>query len=184
MDPATIAMLVAQLGPAAMQFFQGRKQMRQGKDLASRTTDPIYNIPASQVAALAGAQANASSREISGQTALQDMLNQGTANATSDILRTARSPLDALSALNSVTAGNQQKQLELGFQAAQDYQNRQRELRSEQHAMAGFEDKKWTNDVLNKFLRDSAAASALQNAGMVNQYQGVKGAFFWCRWWI
>lgn len=177
MDPATIAMLVAQLGPAAMQFFQGRKQLREGRELAANTSDPIYNIPASQIAALAGAEKNASSRYISGQTALQDMLNQGTANAASDIIKTGRSSLDVLSALTTVNAGNQQKQLELGFQASQDYENRQRELRGEQRAMATFEDKKWTNDVLNKFLRDSSAASALQNAGMVNQYQGAKAGF-------
>ena len=113
---------------------------------------------------------------MSGQTALQDQLNQGTANAMSDILRTGRSPQDVLSAMTTINARNQNNQLTLGFQAAQDYQNRQRELRGEQHMMAGFEDKKWTNDVLNKFLRDSAAAPALRNGGMNNLYQGMKGA--------
>jgi hypothetical protein len=95
MSPEIIAQLVAQLGPAAMQFFQGRKQKREGDAMAKNIVDPKFDIPDSAEAALANAERNASSRYMPGQTNLQTQLNQGTANTTSDVLRTARSPQDA-----------------------------------------------------------------------------------------
>ena len=177
MDPATIALLVAQLGPAAIQFFQGVKQKKAGDALAKGIKDPIMPIPASAQEALANAERNASSRYMPGQTNLQTQLNQGTANTTSDVLRTARSPQDALAALTSIHATNQKGQNEIGFQAAQNFNARQADLRGQQGIMSGWESKKWENDVLNRFNRDSAAASAMRNAGIINKYQGAKAGF-------
>lgn len=170
-------MLAAQLGPAAMQFFQGVKQKKEGEALAKTVKDPVFDIPDSAEAALANAERNASSRYMPGQTNLQTSLNQNTANVTSDILRTARSPQDALAALTAVNATNQKGQNEIGFQAAQNFNQRQADLRGQQGIMSQWENKKWENDVLNRFLRDSAAASALKNAGIQNKYQGAKAAF-------
>jgi len=177
LDPATIALLVAQLGPAAIQFFQGVKQKKAGDALAKGIKDPIMPIPASAQEALANAERNASSRYMPGQTNLQTQLNQGTANTTSDVLRTARSPQDALAALTSIHATNQKGQNEIGFQAAQNFNARQADLRGQQGIMSGWESKKWENDVLNRFNRDSAAASALRNAGIRNKYEGAKAGF-------
>jgi len=170
-------MLVAQLGPAAMQFFQGRKQKREGDAMAKNIVDPKFDIPDSAEAALANAERNASSRYMPGQTNLQTQLNQGTANTTSDVLRTARSPQDVLAALTSIHATNQKGQNEIGFQAAQNFNQRQADLRGQQGIMSGWENKRWENDVLNKFLRDSSAASALKNAGIRNKYEGAKAGF-------
>lgn len=176
MTPQMIAMLVAQLGPAAIQMIQGFKQSQQAKELAPKS-DPIYNIPESQKLSLANAQSNASSRNMAGYTNMQNMLGQNMANTTNNIFRASTSSQDALGALLAANNQGLQGQQEIGFRNATDYNQRQAIVRDELGTMAQYEDKKWTNDVLNKFLRDSAASSALANAGMVNQYQGAKGAF-------
>lgn len=176
MDPISVAMLGAQLVAPTMQFIQGRKQGKQADELAKNLTDPVYNIPSSAEAALANAEAMARSRYMPGQTALQNRIEQGTANAMSDVMRFSRSPQDALSAITAIGARNNDLELDLASRAAMDYQNRQAQLRQQQGIMAGYEEKKWTNDVLNKFLRDSAAASALENASIRNKYEAVKGA--------
>jgi hypothetical protein len=177
MDPITIAMLAAQLGPAVMQFFKGRKQAKQGNALGEGLVDPVYNIPASATTALASAQDQARNMSLPGATNLQNKIDQGTANATSSVLRASRSPLDALSAITQIQGNNLDNQSELGYRTAQNYNSNQGMLRQQLGMMAGFEDKKWTNDVLNRFLRDSAAASALKNAGTTNQYNAVKTGF-------
>jgi hypothetical protein len=177
MDPITIGMLAAQLGPAAMQLIQGINQKQQGDAMAANIKDPIYNIPEAQKESLALARTNASSRYMPGQTNLQNRLDQGTANITSDVLRTSRSSQDALAALMGVNAQNLAGEQEIGFRSAQDFNERQSILRNELAQMAAFQDKKWTNDVLNRFLRDSAAASAMRNAGITNTYQGAKAGF-------
>lgn len=171
-----IASLIAQFGPAVMQFIQGHKQSKMASEMAKDIHDPIYQIPQAAQEGLANARVNAESRYMPGQTNLQNQLDQGTANSTSDVLRTSRSPQDALGALVSINANNQAGQQQIGFQSANNYNQRQGDLRGALQMMSGYQDKKWTNDVLNKFLRDSAATSALRNAGMNNQYQGVKGA--------
>jgi hypothetical protein len=175
MDPITIAMLGAQLVAPTMQFIQGRKQGKQADELSKNLTDPVYNIPSSAEAALANAEAMARSRYMPGQTAFQNRIEQSTANAMGDVMRFSRSPQDAMSAITAIGAKNNDMELDLASRAAMDYQNRQGDLRQQQGIMAGYEDKKWTNDVLNKFLRDSAAASALENASIRNKYEAVKG---------
>jgi hypothetical protein len=177
MDPSSVAMLALQLGAPTIQMIQGIKQGRESKRLSENLTDPVYNIPSSAEAALANAEAMARSRYMPGQTALQNRIEQSTANAMGDVMRFSRSPQDAMSAITAIGARNNDMELDLASRSAMDYQNRQRELRQQQGVMADYQDKKWTNDVLNKFLRDSAAASALKNASMRNKYEAAKGAF-------
>lgn len=176
MDPVTIAMLVAQLGPAAYQFIQGVKQTKEGKNLAAGLKDPVMPISEGYTRALGLAENNASSRLMSGQANLEGRLDRQVANATSDAIRGATSSQDLLGAVTGITDRALGQENEIAFQAAQDYRGRQNDLRQALNFMGGLEKEKWTNDVLNKFLRDSSAASALQNAGMVNKYQGFKGA--------
>jgi hypothetical protein len=164
-----------QLTPEIFRLIQGIKQTREGKRIAAGLQDPVYDIPDSAEESLAAARAMTASRYISGQTNLQNQLDQNTANVTSDIMRSAQSSGDILGALTAVNANNQAGQNQIAFQAAQDYRSRMSDFRGALDMMAGFEDKKWTNDILNKFLRDSAAASALTNAGMHNTYGSIKG---------
>lgn len=175
MGPAQIAMLVAQLGPQVYQFVQGVKQMKEGKALAAKLQDPVMPIPQSASELVGMARQNAASRMMSGQGNLEARIDRQVANASSDAVRGATSSQDLLGAVQGINDRAMNQENDVAFQAANDYQRRQSELRGSLQFMSGLEQQKWTNDVLNKFLRDSAAASALQNAGMRNKYEGFKG---------
>lgn len=175
MGAAQIAMLAAQLGPQVWQFVQGVKQMKEGKALAANLQDPVMPIPQSASELVGMARQNAASRMMSGQGNLEARIDRQVANATSDAVRGATSSQDLLGAVQGINDRAMGQENEVAFQAANDYQRRQGELRGALQFMSGLEQQKWTNDVLNKFLRDSAAASALQNAGMRNKYEGFKG---------
>jgi hypothetical protein len=90
-------------------------------------------------------------------------------------MQSASSSSDALGALVKANANMQGSQNQLSMQAAQDYEARQQDLASALAIMAGYEEKKWNNDVKDKFDRDAAAISAMKNAAIQNVFGGVKG---------
>ncbi len=173
-DPITLS-LVASAVPAAVQGITGLIQNRKANRLASGLQDPVYDIPQSAVRALANAQNQSYSRQMSGQANLQNDLEQRQAASTSDVLRTATSGAEALAALTSLNQNGLMAQNQIGFRAAQDYEARQNALRNQLGVMAGYEDKAFEINEMQPFLRDAAAASALKNAGINNMYQGIKG---------
>jgi hypothetical protein len=103
------------------------------------------------------------------------MLDQNYANTSEDIMQSASSSGDALGALVKANATMQGGQNQLSMQAAQDYERRQRELSMALGTMAGYEDKQFQVNVVDKFNRDAAAASAMKNAAIQNKFGGVKG---------
>lgn len=185
MDPSALSalsgghskalMMLAEMGPAVWQFVQGVKQSKEGKALAANLQDPVMPIPQSASELVGMARQNAASRMMSGQGNLEARIDRQVANATSDAVRGATSSQDLLGAIQGINDRAMGQENEVAFQAENVYKSRQGELRSALQFMSGLEQQKWTNDVLNKFLRDSAAASALQNAGMRNKYEGFKG---------
>lgn len=174
-DPFTI-MALAQAVPAVAQGVQGMVQNRKSNKLSEGLEDPNMPIPPAAKEALDIARANASSRYMSGQLANQAKLDSQLANIMGSITQNSRSPQDAIAALTMLGAQGQQQQLGLGADAARDYERRQADLRGELHNMQGWENKQWETNVMEPFLRDAAAASAMKNAGINNMYQGLKGA--------
>lgn len=175
MDPFTI-MALSQAVPAVAQGIQGMVQNRKSNKLSEGLEDPNMPIPPAAKEALDIARANASSRYMSGQLANQAKLDTQLANIMGSITQNSRSPQDAIAALTMLGAQSQQQQLGLGADAARDYERRQADLRGELHNMQGWENKQWETNVMEPFLRDAAAASAMKNAGINNMYQGLKGA--------
>lgn len=174
LDPFTI-MALAQLAPAVAQGIQGMVQDRKANKLSEGLEDPNMPIPPAAKEALDIARANASSRYMSGQLANQAKLDTQLANIMGSITQNSRSPQDAIAALTMLGAQGQQQQLALGADVARDYERRQADLRGELHNMQGWENKQWETNVMEPFLRDAAAASAMRNAGINNMYQGLKG---------
>lgn len=175
MDPFTI-MALAQAVPAVAQGVQGMVQDRKSNKLSEGLEDPNMPIPPAAKEALDIARANASSRYMSGQLANQAKLDSQLANIMGSITQNSRSPQDAIAALTMLGAQGQQQQLGLGADVAMDYERIQADLRDELHNMQGWENKQWETNVMEPFLRDAAAASAMKNAGINNMYQGLKGA--------
>lgn len=174
-DPFTI-MALAQAVPAVAQGVQGMVQNRKSNKLSEGLEDPNMPIPPAAKEALDIARANASSRYMSGQLANQAKLDTQLSNIMGSITQNSRSPQDAIAALTMLGAQGQQQQLGLGADVARDYERRQADLRGELHNMQGWENKQWETNVMEPFLRDAAAASAMKNAGINNMYQGLKGA--------
>jgi len=174
MDPLTIAALIQGI-PALAQGVTGVVQGIQGRNAKDNLVNPTYAPPQSAVDALGNARNQSYSMSMAGQGNMQNELEQRNASSVSDVLAGASSGVDALAALTAINRNTLGAQNQIGFQAANDYQRRQAELRQQLNNMAGYEDKAFEINTMQPFLRDSAAASALTNAGMVNTYQGIKG---------
>lgn len=174
MDPMTLAMLIQSI-PAVAQGVTGLVQGVKGKKLGEGLEQPIMETPSEVTKALGGLRTAASSRYMAGQGNLQNEIEQRQAGATADVLKTATSGVDALSALTSLNKNTLNAQNQLGFQAAQDYQRRQQELRQQQNLVGQYEQQNFMFNEVQPYMQDAAAASALTNAGMNNSYQGLQG---------
>jgi hypothetical protein len=179
MDPMTMMMLAKGVSsgiPALTQAGIGIWQNKKANDLMENLVDPVYEIPEAAKDSLSLARNNAGSRMMSGQTQAQQMLDQNYANTSEDIMEAAGSSNDALGALVKANANMQGSQNELSMKAAQDYEKRQLDLTRALAMMAGYEDKKFQVDVIDKFNRDSTAASAFKNAAINNIFDATKTA--------
>jgi len=179
LDPMTAMMLAKGISsgvPALAQAGLGVWQGIQGKKMSENLVDPVYDIPDSAKESLGLARVNAGSRMMSGQTQAQQMLDQNYANTSEDIMEAAGTSNDALGALVKANANMQGSQNELSMKAANDYERRQQDLTRALAMMAGYEDKAFKINVLDKFERDSSAASAMKNAAINNVFGGIKTA--------
>lgn len=170
-----VAMMAAQAIPSVIQGVTGVVQTIKGNKLAKGIKDPEYVIPTEATQALQLAKTNAASRKMAGQQFAQEAIDQNYAGGASDVVSAAGSSSQALSGLLSLDRTRSNAQNELGFNAARDFEQRQNVLRNELGTYAGYRDKAFDINVMQKFLRDSATASAMKNAGMRNTYEGIKG---------
>lgn len=174
-DPISM-MLLSQLIPAGYQTISGLIQNRKANKLAENLQNPVYNIPAEATQALGSARTLASSQMMPGQVNLENQLAENAAGATSNVLGAATSAQDAIGGLTDINANLSRAENQIGFNAANSYQDRQRSLQGALWNYAGFRDKAFDLNQMQPFLRDAATISALKNASMHNTYQGIKGA--------
>jgi len=175
MNPALISALI-QLGPAAYQMIQGIKQTREGKEMQKNLGARVnYEIPQEAKQALGLMQQLASSREMPGQASMQSMMDLQTQRAFGNASRAATSSQDLLGVATNLGEQAQENQLNLGIQAAQNYQQRQQDLYGALGNMAGYQEKKIADRQQDWYER-SAAAAAMRGAGMQNTLGGIQGA--------
>lgn len=170
------AMALIQSVPAAAQGITALLQNRKANQLGKNLKDPNYEVPEEYQQLLGSARTDASMKHMAGYDSLQENLNQQTANTTSDVLQSASSSTDALAGLTAMDRNNRSQQTQIGVADAQDKMRRQQELRSALQLMGGQREKQFDINTMQRFLRDSAAASALKNAAINNGFQAVKGA--------
>jgi len=169
MDYSTLASLI----PSAVQAGTGVAQAIKGQQMGAGLTDPIYKIPQSAMDALTTYRTQAGRLTPAGYDAFVNQLSNIQAGANASINRGATSAPQALGAtLNAVGAQTKALQDYQGF-AERDYQSRQQQLADALNTMAGYEQRKWQNDVYDPFMRKSTAASSLVGAGMQNAYAGL-----------
>lgn len=173
MDPMTIAALISAV-PGAIQGLTGLFQSGKSKDILDGLERPTYEIPQAAQQALQLARVGAGSSQMAGQSNLESAQNEIFANTTGDIMSTATSGPEALAALIGAGKNRATAQNEIGFRAAQDYESRQRSLGSALGTYAGYQDKAFEINQMQPYQQKLDTASALGNAGMINQYQGIK----------
>lgn len=174
MDPITLSLLIA-AGPAIFQGIQGIKQTREGKEMQKNLGARVnYEIPEEAKKALALAQGLASSREMPGQAGMQAMMDLQAQKAFGNASRAAMSSQDLLGVATNLGEQAQENQLNLGIQAAQNYQQRQQALQQALGTMAGYQEKK-TADRQQDWYERAQAAAAMRGAGMENTMGALQG---------
>lgn len=165
---------VGNVGVGLYKFIEGRRQQKAYEEMIKNLMDPIYQIPTEATNALNQSKSLAESKQFAGQTQAEQKLDQSVANATSQAVRTATSPQELLAAVTQINANEMSAKNDLMEKAADDYLNRQMNLAGERKSYAAYEDKKQERDIYDKFYRDSAAASALRESAMRNQFGGFE----------
>jgi hypothetical protein len=159
--------------PALIQTGAGAAQTIKGNRMGRGLTDPTMPIPKSAQDALALARLRAGQSVLPGEEQYLNDIAQVMAGAQYGINQGATSSGQALgSTLNAF--GQQMKALQdLQRMRAQNINQNQRDLQGALGTMAGYEQNKWTNDVLNPFLRKSQAAQSMVGAGLQNTNAGL-----------
>lgn len=173
-NPALISALI-QLGPAAYQMVQGVKQTREGKEMQKNLGARVnYEIPEEAKQALALMQNLARPQEMPGQSSMQAMMDLQAQKAYGNASRAATSSQDLLGVATNLGEQAQENQLNLGIQAAQNYQQRQQGLYGALGTMAGYQEKK-TADRQQDWYERAQAAAAMRGAGIQNTMDAIKG---------
>lgn len=178
-NPAMISALI-QLGPAAYQMIQGIKQTREGKEMQKNLGARVnYEIPEAAKQALGVMQSLASSREMPGQSNLENKLDLSQAGALGNIAQSgSMSSQDMMAALTNLGGQRMMQEQDIAQSAAQDYQQRQQALSSAYGNFAGYQEAKQADRQKDWYERAEAAA-AMRGAGMENTMgaiQGIAGA--------
>ena len=154
--------------PAAIQgvtsIAQLIKAQQMQKELGQRVN---YEIPDEAKRALGLMQGLASSREMSGQAGMQAMMDLQAQRAYGNASRAATSSQDLLGVATALGEQGQENQLNLGIQAAQDYQARQQGLYGALGMMAGYKDKV-TADRQQDWYERAERAAQMKGAGLEN----------------
>jgi hypothetical protein len=134
------------------------------KELGERVN---YEIPEEAERAYALAQRLASSQEMPGQASMQAMMDLQAQKAYGNASRAAISSQDLLGVATALGEQGQENQLNLGIQAAQNYQQRQQALYGAMQNMAGYQDKV-TADRQRDWYERAEAAAQMKEGGLQN----------------
>jgi len=163
--PIPLALLAA---PAIIQGVTAASQLVKGRKMQKELGDRVnYEIPEEAKKAYALAQGLASSREMAGQASMQAMMDLQAQKAYGNASRAATSSQDLLGVATALGEQGQENQLNLGIQAAQDYQQRQQNLYGAMQNMAGYQEKV-TADKQKDWYERAEAAAQMKEGGMQN----------------
>lgn len=161
--------------PAAIQGVTSVAQLIQAKKMQDELGERVnYEIPEEAKRALALMQGLASSREMPGQASMQAMMDLQAQKAYGNASRAAISSQDLLGVATALGEQGQENQLNLGIQAAQDYQRRQQALYGALENMAGYQEKV-TADKQKDWYERAEAAAQMKEGGLQNLMGAAQG---------
>lgn len=164
------------LAPEVIQAIIGIGQGIASRKMLKNLEDPVYEIPDAAKQALGVARTNAGSFQMPGQAQLEQGQNQIFSNSISGISDVATSAPEALAAMIQAGATRSGAQNQIGFQAANYYDDAQKNLEGALGTYAGYEDKAFDINVMQPFERKAAAASALGGGALGNIYSAANNA--------
>jgi hypothetical protein len=149
-------------------WYQSWKQSERADELAKGLKRPDFEIPSSEKAALASAEAQAGMTRLPGQSAIEGRLDQNTANEISDIQRMGIGGANDINAAARAYGMQQEGENKLGIEASNMYLRNQDILRNQQNQDAEWQQKKWAWDKQMPYENTANAISALRESSTRN----------------
>lgn len=165
---------IANLAVGLYKFVAGRKQQKQYEDMIKGLVNPIYQIPTEATKSLNLAESLAEPKTFAGQVQAEQKIDQAAAKAGGMAIRSATSPEELLASITDINASEMDAKNDIMAKAADNYLDRQGVLMGARDRYATYQDKKQERDVYDTFYRKSAAAAALREGAMRNQFAGFE----------
>jgi hypothetical protein len=161
-------------GSAIFQGIKGLQQTREAKEMQKNLGPRVnYQIPEEAKKALALYQNMAVSRTMPGQQFMQDAIDMQQAKALGQMSRVGNAQ-DAVGLIQKQSEDSMALQQNLGFEAAQSYNQRQQDYAGALGTMAGYQEKV-NADKQQDWYERSAAAREMREAGLQNTMGAVQG---------
>ena len=159
--------------PAVIQSVLGGIQSRRGRKMAEGITVPEYQIPEAAGQALGLARQGVGTFEMPGQDQMIQGLEAGVAGSLNAATQAATSSSDLLSTIANVSGNKMEGMLNIGANAAQQYEQRRNAYQNALNVFASYQEK----ELMDKIARQQQAAGAaagLMNVGRQNIFEGIK----------
>jgi hypothetical protein len=159
--------------PAVIQSVLGGIQARRGRKMAEGITVPEYQIPEAAGQALGLARQGVGTFEMPGQDQMIQGLEAGVAGSLNAATQAATSSSDLLSTIANVSGNKMEGMLNIGANAAQQYEQRRNAYQNALNVFASYQEK----ELMDKIARQQQAAGAaagLMNVGRQNIFEGIK----------
>ncbi len=166
-------MAAMSLVPAVFQGAMGAIQSRRGRKMAEGITVPEYQIPETAGQALGLARQGVGTFEMPGQDQMVQGLEAGVAGSLNAATQAATSSSDLLSTIANVTGNKMEGMLNIGANAAQQYEQRRNAYQNALNVYAGYQEKQ----MMDRIARQQQAADAsagLMNVGRQNIGEAIK----------
>jgi hypothetical protein len=163
-------------GKGIQSLIRANRAKKEIEGLQKGLKDPRFEMPKEMMQAYDAAKAMPVSRNMPGYGAMQNLMGVQQASALGDISKYGTG-LDAVAALTNLGTQGMAQQQQIGIENAQNYQSQLENRRANMANMASqlgeYRQMEYEQNVLNPFLRTSAAISALRQ----KRYQESNLAF-------
>lgn len=158
--------------PSVVQGVTGIIQARQGRKMAENVVIPEYEIPESVKKATALAARGVGTFEMPGQDQIIQGIEAQEASLLNNATTAATSSPNLLSAMVGAASAGMGTRLDIGAQAARDYESRKQAYETSLLNLGTYEERKRLDEI-GRGERAAAAAAALMQSGRQNMFAGL-----------
>jgi hypothetical protein len=165
--------LIISAASSLYKMYQAGQQKNQAKELLGEYKRPYSEVPQG-IIDMIDINKNLASSELPGMDLAKENIMGSTQAGLSAIRESGRSSSDVIGASTSLFSSEQDKMKELGVVNAQNKVANQLQLAKVLGDLAGYQEKNFMLNDYQPYLSAMTAARNLSNAGIINQYQGIK----------